>query len=134
MAKLVTRLVRLFIRIWAFPTTLVGLILGLLALATGGRVQRARGCLEFHGGIVRLWSKKTGFAAITFGHVILGKSQRELAICRDHEHVHVKQVERWGPFFLPAYLLASLVVFCRGGDAYRDNPFEREAHGKTKLS
>ncbi len=44
-----------------------------------------------------------------------------------HERIHVRQVERWGPLFLPAYVLASVVAQARGLDAYRDNPFEREA-------
>ena len=42
----------------------------------------------------------------------------------------MRQCERWGPLFLPAYLLASLAVYLRGGRAYRDNPFEREAYGE----
>jgi hypothetical protein len=29
--------------------------------------------------------------------------------------------------FIPAYLLTSLYLKVRGRDAYRDNPFEREA-------
>jgi hypothetical protein len=32
--------------------------------------------------------------------------------------------------FIPAYVLASLMVLLRGGQAYRDNPFEREAYRK----
>jgi hypothetical protein len=30
--------------------------------------------------------------------------------------------------FGPAYLLCSLVLWLRGGRAYRDNPFERQAY------
>jgi hypothetical protein len=50
--------------------------------------------------------------------------------CRAHERVHVRQCERWGIFFLPAYLGGSLWAAMRGGDPYRDNPFEREAFEK----
>jgi hypothetical protein len=39
----------------------------------------------------------------------------------------VKQYERWGPFFIPAYLGSSAWMWLRGRDAYRDNPFEAEA-------
>jgi hypothetical protein len=45
--------------------------------------------------------------------------------------VHVRQYERWGPLFVPAYVLCSAVIWSRGGDAYRDNPFEREAYGEA---
>jgi hypothetical protein len=41
--------------------------------------------------------------------------------------MHVRQYERWGPFFPLLYLLASFEALIRGGDAYRDNRFEREA-------
>jgi hypothetical protein len=46
---------------------------------------------------------------------------------RAHERAHVRQAERWGPFFLPAYFLASVLVAARGGHYYRDNRFERDA-------
>ena len=65
--------------------------------------------------------------AITLGHVILGRTAAALDIARDHEWVHVGQYERWGPFFLPAYAVASLWAWLRGRDPYRDNRFEREA-------
>ena len=39
----------------------------------------------------------------------------------------MRQYERWGPFFIPAYLAASLWMLVTGRDPYRENPFEREA-------
>ena len=36
----------------------------------------------------------------------------------------MRQVERWGGVFIPAYLLASVVAWWRGGDYYLDNWFE----------
>jgi hypothetical protein len=66
---------------------------------------------------------------MTLGHVILGLDEPSLDSARDHEHVHVRQFERWGPFMLPAYFMASGIALCRGGDPYRDNYFEREAYG-----
>jgi hypothetical protein len=65
---------------------------------------------------------------MTLGHVILARDQDCLDTSRDHEHVHVRQYERWGPLMIPLYLTASLVLWCRGYDAYLDNPFEREAY------
>ncbi len=65
---------------------------------------------------------------MTLGHVILGRDAECLDSSRDHEHVHVRQYERWGAFFIPAYLGASVYCWLRGYDAYLDNPFEREAY------
>lgn len=118
--------------IWASPNSLLGLVLGLLTLATGGGAQVRRHVLEFHGGfsrwlLVRLAPE--GILAMTLGHTIIGLSSAALDIARDHEHVHVRQYEAWGPLFLPAYLWCSLVAWRRGQRAYRDNYFERQAYG-----
>ena len=117
---------------WALPNTLLGVLFVPLALVTGGRLQFVRGVLEVHGGAVAWLLRRAvplygGAVAMTLGHVVLGQSAEALAFCREYEHVHVRQAERWGPFFVPAYLTASLFVWLRGGDPYRDNPFEREA-------
>ena len=119
--------------LWAFfPNTLIGLGLALLARLTGGRVAVVAGVVEAHGGAVA-WLLRhavplsTGASAITFGHVVLGRDPHCLDRTREHERVHVRQYERWGPFFLPAYGLSSLIVWRRGGDAYRGNRFEAEA-------
>jgi hypothetical protein len=117
---------------WAFPTTLVGLLFVPCALLTGGRLQWVDGVLELHGGLVRTFLERGtllpgGASAMTLGHIVLGRDEGALDRTRSHERVHVRQVERWGPLFLPAYGLFSLVAYARGKDAYRDNPFEREA-------
>ena len=41
---------------------------------------------------------------MTLGHVIIGRDPNCLDSCRDHEQAHVRQVERWGGAFIPAYL------------------------------
>jgi hypothetical protein len=120
-------LVRLLLYAWASPTTLVGLAAGLIALCSGGRVQRRQGALEFHGGLARPVADWIGFGAMTLGHVIIGRDPLCLAVCREHEQAHVRQVERWGFAFLPAYLLASLLAWWQGGHYYFDNWFERDA-------
>ena len=69
-----------------------------------------------------------GAAAITFGHTVLARGPHELEVSRDHERVHVRQYERWGFFFIPAYLASSVWIWLRGGHPYLDNPFERQAY------
>ena len=53
---------------------------------------------------------------------------------RCHEHVHIRQYERWGALFVPAYLAASAWQGLRGGAPYRDNVFEREAYAASPIS
>jgi hypothetical protein len=65
---------------------------------------------------------------MTLGHVILGRDTAALAATREHERVHVRQYERWGPLFIPAYLGCSLYLWLRRRDPYYDNPFEVEAY------
>jgi hypothetical protein len=69
-----------------------------------------------------------GFSAMTLGHVILAVDRSTLAQLRAHERVHVRQYERWGPLFVPAYFLSSLVQLLRGRNPYRENHFERQAY------
>jgi hypothetical protein len=112
---------------WAAPTTLVGLAAGTVTLCTGGRAQLRSGALEFHGGFSRWFADKAGFSAMTLGHVIIGRDALCLEFCRDHEQAHVRQVERWGALFIPAYLVASGFAWWQGGDYYLDNWFEIDA-------
>lgn len=120
--------------VWTAPNSALGLTFGLLALIGGGHVQRVGPCLEFYGGwlprVLRRLPTGQGAVAITLGHTIIGVSSEILATVRDHEWVHVRQYERWGPFFIPAYLLASTWLWFRGRHPYFDNPFEVEAFAK----
>jgi hypothetical protein len=116
---------------WAAPTTAVGLVAGGLTLASGGHARLRQGTLEFHGGFSAWMLKRVaGAMAMTLGHVILGRDAWSLDICREHEQAHVRQVERWGPLFLPAYVACSLWEWTRrnkGRHYYYDNYFERDA-------
>jgi hypothetical protein len=124
---------RAFLYLWASPWTLFGAAIGLLGLVSGGGARRRGPILEFHGGLVAwlLSRMPISAAAMTLGHVVLGRTPTALDISREHELVHVRQYERWGPLFVPAYLGCSLWLWLRGGNAYFDNPIEREAYGKS---
>jgi hypothetical protein len=124
-------IVRVLAILWASPYTLLGLLLGGVGLCTGGRVRLRRGVVEFYGGGVKWLLEQfffgEGAMAFTLGHTVLGQTDAALDITREHELVHVRQYERWGPFMGPAYLGCSLVLWIKGRRPYRDNPFERQA-------
>jgi len=120
---------------WALPCSLVGATFGLLILLAGGSLRRVGPALEC--ALSRRMQRSAfvqtlPFAAITFGHVVLGTSHEELSRLRPHEHVHVRQYERLGIFFLIAYPLASLMAWARRRCPYRDNRFELEAESPTQ--
>jgi hypothetical protein len=122
-----------FLYLWAFPGSFAGLLLVPLAWTSGGGMQIVDGVLEAYGGYLTLVLRRPFWvsgpiAAITFGHVVLGCDLPTIERTRRHERVHVRQYERWGPFFIPAYVLASLWIGIWGGNAYLDNPFEVEAY------
>jgi len=123
---------RLFRYVWPIPYTVLGLLLGGVAVLGGASMRRHHGVIEISGGrvgaaVARL-PQPLGFSAMTLGHVILAVDRSALAQLRRHEHVHVRQYERWGPLFLPAYLLSSLLQLLRGRNPYRENHFERQAY------
>ena len=127
---------RMLVYVWALPGTAVGIPAVLAAVLGGGTVRVVDGVLEVEGELVRRvlgW----GFpwvgpvSAITLGHVVVGFDRVSLERTRRHERVHVRQYERWGPFFIPAYVACSLVCRLRGRDPYRANRFEREAYDEA---
>jgi hypothetical protein len=101
--------------LWAAPCTLVGLVAALPMLLSGAQARFVRGVLEVSGSCI---ATRLPFDAITL---------RAMARWRRHERVHVRQCERWGPLFFPAYLLAGAWQGLRGRSMYWHNPFEEQA-------
>ena len=91
--------------------------------AAGGHLRWTQGALEASPRRFRP-GRRCPFAALTLGHVVIGVDRAALARLRRHERVHVRQYERWGPLFVPLYLLAFAWAWCRGRHPYLDNPFE----------
>ncbi len=125
------RALRPLLYVWAGPVSLAGLAIAGLVRASGGSVRRVEGVLEASGGILgrlfpHLWPG-LHLCALTLGHVVLAEHAEGALATRRHERVHVRQYERWGFLFPLLYLLASAAALLRGGHAYRDNAFEREA-------
>jgi len=131
---IVVKPARIVVYLWTSPTTLAGCLLLVPTLCTGGRCRVVDGVMEVWGGFTTFFLKhctllKGGATAMTLGHIVLGRDELAHDLTRSHERVHVKQAERWGPLFLPAYGVASLIALLRGQRPYRDNAFEREAYG-----
>ena len=120
--------------LWAAPYTILGLFFGCLGLLTGGKLHKSAGAIEFYGGAVGWFLRRLPIrpSAMTLGHTIVGLTKSDLDRTRAHEMIHVRQYERWGFFFVPAYFLASLIAWWQGKNYYRDNAFEVEAYSKTE--
>ena len=123
-------LFKILVIFWAAPTSLVGFLV-LAMVCRGARIRWVDGALEVWGpaicGMFQRFSPIKA-EAMVLGHFVFGTSSEMLAAVRRHERIHVRQVECWGPLFLPAYLIASAVVWMRGLNFYRDNPFEKQAY------
>ena len=120
---------------WASPNTVIGIVLGGIVTLCGARARVVDGVIEFSGGRLGSFfaSPLVGcpFRAVTLGHVILGTDHATLDCARSHEQVHVRQYERWGPLFLPAYALSSLWQLACGRRIARDNGIERQAYERS---
>lgn len=123
--------------VWTLPNTLIGLSIGLIGMCFGSRMHVSDRAIEFYDGgikwLIHRFPNGQFTLAMTLGHVVIGQTKAALDLSRTHEMVHVRQYERWGPFFIPAYLLASVYVWTRGRRPYRDNPFEIEAYAVEDL-
>jgi hypothetical protein len=140
--------VRVLAYLWASPCTVIGGVAGLVAALFGAQLRLHLGLLEVtllpttketqateatqENQGQRLtpaarWPFAARFAAITLGHVVLASDAQQMQLLRVHERAHVAQYERWGPLFLLAYPLSSLVQLLRGRHPYFDNHFEVQA-------
>jgi len=126
-----SRAQQLFRYLWAAPATLVGLLLAGIACALGATVRIRHGVIEVAGGRLASLAGSAPLSfrllAITFGHVVVGSSHSVLAAEQAHEHVHVRQYERWGVLFFPLYLGSSALQLIQGRHPYWHNAFERQA-------
>lgn len=113
--------------LWPVPYTIFGIMIGLLL---GGRFRTVEGVVEIYGDSIAAALDRLPIRALamTLGHVVLARSADALERTREHERVHVRQYERWGIAFVPAYFSESLWLYARGRDGYRENHFEVEAY------
>ncbi len=104
---------------WTLPNTIFGLLLG----ACTFQLPRS------HGGAIVFDREPRGLTrvlramhrtAMTVGFVIVASVPVEGRLL-EHERHHVRQYTRWGPLFIPVYLLLAI------GFGYRRHPMERSA-------
>jgi hypothetical protein len=117
--------------VWASPASIVGLVLAVPILLIGASARTRADVLEIALANPTSYRRRIPFDAITFGHVVLGRSIGALDELREHELEHVKQFERWGVLMLVAYPLSSLAQALRGRDPYRSNYFETQARARS---
>ncbi len=105
--------------VWTLPNTLLGLLAGAL---TFQRPRVVEGALVFDRGPRGLTAMMRAFdrAAMTVGYVIVSSEPVEGTLLR-HEEEHIRQYDRWGPFFIPVYLLLAIPY------GYRRHPMELAA-------
>lgn len=124
--------------VWAFPLTLLGLLLALPVLAVHGQFQIVHGptvAILVRGPFADWMLGKHPFGAMSamaLGHVIIAENQGLSSRILFHELAHVRQATRWGIFFPFAYLASSAWAAIRGRDAYWHNKFEIAAREEEK--
>ena len=123
--------------VWAAPTSTLGFLVVLAGLRRA-QWRVVDGVLEAHGPTLawllsHLTLMSGGAAALALGHVVIARDDWSLESTRAHERVHVRQCEAWGPFFVPAYLAASLWALLLGRHFYFDNRFEVEAFHAERI-
>lgn len=106
--------------------------LSFLIFARNGSVKMIDGALEIESPLIdrvfrRITNTEGRLLAFTLGQVVIGSSKTVLLVTRPHERIHVRQYERWGIFFLPAYVVASCWATWQGKHPYTENRFERDA-------
>ena len=145
MSSVIRRIAAALRILWVAPVSLCALPLAPLAVWRA-QWRIVHGVLEItspalswflHGPWFRAMSGGEGFAAATIGHVIVARNGACLDGCRVHEHVHVRQCERWGALFPFAYVGAGLYAALRArhwSAYYWNNHFEREARAAETVA
>jgi hypothetical protein len=107
-------------------------MVGICCLPFSSNISIYRGTIGCYGRAVALLLRRVpiggGARAMTLGHTILACDRLSFIETHPHELVHVRQYERWGVFFVPAYLLCGLWLWWTNQNPYLDNPFEIEAY------
>ena len=135
-----TRTIGVLGKLWTSPNTALGLALGAVAVMLGARARWGRNALEFLDNPVVGFMHKAAFVLGNTIHYAPGRTPDELVprydragwvVLGEHERAHTAQYERWGPFFLVAYLVSWLPFVPPAGNRFEhaaDDAAERVAH------
>lgn len=112
----------IFPKLWAFPTSILGFVIGVLgAPFSHGRIYFHQNALVFTG---QYWIPPKDLGAITIGNVILITGDKLNYYGMWHEQRHTKQGEFLGPFYIPAHILCQSYSFLKTGTYNQANPLE----------
>jgi len=105
--------------VWTLPNTLIGLLLGVFTFQLP---RIAHGSVIFDRAPRGLtWAMlRFNRVAMTVGYVILSAEPVRGSLLV-HEREHTRQSCRWGPLFIPVYLVLAIPF------GYRQHPFEAAA-------
>jgi hypothetical protein len=131
--------------LWALPLTLCGLPLWLWMLWRARFYQENRPPAQWNVaqaaiifvayGEPAAWLLKHHpfgeMEAVAIGCCVFARDAAALERTLPHELVHVRQALQWGVLFPLAYGLCSAWALARGGCAYADNYFERQANQRV---
>ena len=109
-------------KVWALPTTLIGLTLGALYACFAPRrigIRFAHNAVCFCN--CPLWPPQAG--GLTLGNVILFRGCGSPVIA-EHEMQHTRQAEVLGIFYIPAHV-ACLLIYGTSREGMSKNPLER---------
>lgn len=121
--------------LWALPTSLLGVILGVVGGARPVRLDGPEQAWVWHvgRGLLRWWWDRqvlgpggAHVGAQTLGGVILVEPGCD-PVLLTHERCHVRQAFWLGPLYLPTYFLSCALAWLEGGSAYADCWMERQA-------
>lgn len=124
---------RILGHLWAFPLTLVGLLVALLGWTRflrleGGAflfVAKPGGLVDF---LFRFTGTQGGAGVLTGACIFVAPAYAEDSVLVRHERRHVSQAFLFGPLLPLLYGLASLAAVVRGLHPYRNNLFELDAY------
>ena len=112
--------------LWRSPNEALGRLAGAIVSRSSRRTVRGATILEDprYDRLFRLVPRHP--TAMTFGSTIVARRPLDDPLVA-HELTHVEQYHRWGPLYLPLYLLGATWGLIRHRDSYTGNPFEARA-------
>jgi hypothetical protein len=126
--------------LWALPLTLLGVLVALPIVISGGRtyiVWNPIPAILIRGRVADYLLQRHPFGAMSamaIGHIVIAANHGLTRQTITHELAHVQQAARWGMLFPFVYVASSVWAALHGQDAYWNNVFEIAARKAEKRS